>query len=54
MTELDEQVRLGLRQTMSRPASDAEVREFTEFARQHGLPNACRVMLNLNESVFLD
>ncbi|MCA9163037.1 MAG: tryptophan--tRNA ligase [Planctomycetales bacterium] len=53
-TELDEQVRLGLRQTMSRPASDAEVREFTEFARQHGLPNACRVMLNLNEFVFVD
>jgi hypothetical protein len=33
----------------------AEERQALEaYAKAHGLPNTCRVMLNLNEFVFVD
>ena len=37
-----------------RAPSAAEQKQFAAFARQHGLPNLCRVLLNLNEFTFAD
>jgi hypothetical protein len=35
------------------PTADAK-RELEEYAKRYGLPNASRVILNLNEFVFVD
>jgi hypothetical protein len=37
-----------------RPATDLERRALTEISERHGLANACRVILNSNEFVFVD
>ncbi len=37
-----------------RATTAAERKKFAAFARQHGLPNLCRVLLNLNEFTFAD
>ena len=37
-----------------RPPSDAERDALSAFARKHGLPAACRLLLNANEFVFVD
>ncbi len=37
-----------------RTTSAAEQKQFATFARQYGLPNLCRVLLNLNEFTFAD
>ncbi len=37
-----------------RKATADEIREFTEFARTHGLAALCRVLLNSNEFLFVD
>jgi hypothetical protein len=39
---------------LGRDPSDIELRELVAFAREHGLPNACRVIFNLNEFMFID
>jgi hypothetical protein len=51
---LSEQVRLAVRLALSREADDQEVRLLSAYARRHGLPNTCRVILNLNEFVFVE
>ncbi|MCS1409272.1 MAG: hypothetical protein M2R45_02452 [Verrucomicrobia subdivision 3 bacterium] len=45
--------RLFYRVTARIPAVD-ELKLLVEYAEQHGAANACRVMLNLNEFVFVD
>ena len=37
-----------------RPATAAEIAALEALARDHGLPQACRVILNLNEFAFVD
>jgi hypothetical protein len=37
-----------------RPPTDLERRVLTEVAEKHGLANACRLILNSNEFVFVD
>ena len=37
-----------------REPSAGERRDFTEFARRHGLPALCRLLLNSNELLFVD
>ena len=37
-----------------RPDGGRARRRWTAYAKQHGLANACRVILNLNEFVFVD
>lgn len=37
-----------------RPPTDAERRDLASYAEHYGLPAACRVLLNLNEFVFVD
>jgi hypothetical protein len=42
------------RLAFGRAPTEAEREKLTAFAREHGLPNACRVLLNLNEFAFVD
>jgi hypothetical protein len=49
-----EQMSAAVRLALGRPPTEAERAALTEYARQHGLANACRVVLNLNEFVFVD
>jgi hypothetical protein len=37
-----------------REPESAELQELTEYARQFGVPAACRVVFNLNSFVFVD
>ena len=39
---------------IGREASDREKRALEQYAKEHGSANACRVVLNLNEFVFVD
>ena len=47
-------VRAAFRQALGREPTPAEAKGLTEYAAKHGLENACRVILNLNEFVFVD
>jgi hypothetical protein len=49
-TQIDTMFRLCL----SRPATREESDLFQDYIGRHGLPNACRLMWNLNEFVFVD
>ncbi|HEY8505970.1 MAG TPA: DUF1553 domain-containing protein [Gemmataceae bacterium] len=50
----DGQVELGFRLALGRPPTEEEASALGAYAREHGLKNACRVLLNLNEFVFVD
>ena len=39
---------------LGRPATAEEREAFVAYAQQHGLPNLCRVLFNLNEFVFVE
>jgi hypothetical protein len=47
-------ITLAFRLALGRSPTAAESGTLTQFARQNGLPNACRVILNLNEFAFVD
>jgi mono/diheme cytochrome c family protein len=51
---LAEQTSRALRLALGRDATAAERTALAEYARAHGLANACRLILNLNEFVFVD
>ena len=46
-------IRLAYELTLSRPPSEAEARALAGYAAKHGLPNACRLLLNCNEFLFV-
>lgn len=48
------QVRAAFRLALAREPTKSESDALTAHARKHGLANACRVLLNLNEFVFVD
>jgi hypothetical protein len=48
------QLQLGFRLLLGRDPTSAELAELGEFTEMFGLPATCRVMLNLNESLFVD
>lgn len=48
------QVELAFRFALARPPTAAESASLTAYTREHGLPNTCRVILNLNEFAFVD
>ena len=48
------QINAAFRIAFQRSPTDAEHDELTRYAQQHGLANACRLVLNLNEFVFVD
>ncbi len=39
---------------LNRPPRPAELAALTEYCQSHGLANTCRVILNLNEFIFID
>ena len=49
-----EQQIAACRLALGRPPSAEESRVLSAFAREQGLVNACRVILNLNEFAFVD
>lgn len=49
-----ERVTAAVRLAFGRDPSAKERDALAEYAKQHGLANACRVILNLNEFVFVD
>ena len=49
-----EQVQTMFRLALSRPPTAEEQAAFVEYAQQHGLANACRIVINLNEFAFVD
>ncbi len=53
-TGLSQQVDYAFRLAMSRPPTAEELAELTPYAETYGLVNLCRVILNLNEFVFVD
>jgi hypothetical protein len=48
------QIRAVFRIALQRTPTDAERDELVRYVKQHGLANACRLVLNLNEFVFID
>jgi hypothetical protein len=51
---LESEINLAFELAFGRPANAGERKELAAYARQYGLANACRVILNLNEFVFVD
>ena len=51
---LETQVARAHFEAMSRPPTTEELRDLTGFAREHGLPNLCRALFNLNEFSYVD
>jgi hypothetical protein len=47
-------VRAAYRLILQREPTPEESRRVSEYAARHGLPNACRILLNSNEFMFLD
>ncbi len=47
-------VTAAFRLALARPPSADERRKLADYAERYGLANACRVILNLNEFVFVD
>ena len=50
----DEPVAAAFRRAVGRAPTPAERGALAAYAKEHGLANACRVILNLNEFVFVD
>jgi hypothetical protein len=48
------QVAAAYRHALGREPNLEEKRTLAEYAAKHGLANACRLILNLNEFVFVD
>ena len=53
-TDLTAQIELAYRLAFCRRPQAAELELLVPYAGRHGLPNLCRLMLNLNEFVFID
>ncbi len=51
---MPERIDRGFRLAMGRPPSNHERDALVAHARRFGLPNACRLLFNLNEFVFVD
>jgi len=49
-----DQISAAFQLALNRAATDAERKAFAAYADEFGLPSACRVILNLNEFVFVD
>ncbi|MBX9578809.1 MAG: hypothetical protein K2X87_00735, partial [Gemmataceae bacterium] len=47
-------VAAAVRLALGRSATADERAALAAYAKEHGLANACRVVLNLNEFVFVD
>lgn len=52
--DLEHQISAAVRLVLQRDFTERERTVLSNYARQHGLPNACRVLLNSNEFLFVD
>ena len=52
--DLPTKMERAFREALARTPSPKETEILVAYARQHGLANACRVIFNLNEFVFVD
>ncbi len=52
--KLERQLQEAYRLALGRQASAGEIKKMAAYARSYGLTNACRVVLNLNEFIFVD
>jgi hypothetical protein len=52
--ELEGQVAVLFELALGRPATSQEVEEVVAYARKHGIANACRMILNSNEFMFVN
>jgi hypothetical protein len=52
--DLDSQISTAYQRVTGRVPSDVEIAELAAFADHYGLANLCRLLLNLNEFVFVD
>jgi mono/diheme cytochrome c family protein len=52
--ELEEQVRVLFELALGRPATSDEIEALGSYARKHGMANACRMILNSNEFMFVN
>jgi len=52
--EIGAQIERGYWLSVGRAPTPEEAAGLVSYAREHGLPNACRVLLNLNEFAFVD
>jgi hypothetical protein len=53
-SDLEGQIAAAVRATLQRGPSASESQRLTEFAREFGLAEACRLLFNLNEFVYVD
>jgi len=53
-TDLPGQIERAYTLALSRPPRPDEANRLRDYARKHGLPNACRVLINSSEFVFVD
>jgi hypothetical protein len=51
---LEDQIRHAHQLALGRAPDPADLPPLTTFAQSHGLPNLCRLLLNLNEFAFVD
>jgi hypothetical protein len=51
---LESEINLGFELAFGRDANAGERKDLAAYAEQYGLPNTCRVILNLNEFIFVD
>jgi hypothetical protein len=49
-----ERITTAFRLAAGREPSEEELKELSDYGNKHGLANACRVILNLNEFLFVD
>jgi hypothetical protein len=49
-----DQLRHAVQLALSRDADDLELQLLSDYATRHGLPATCRIILNLNEFVFVE
>jgi hypothetical protein len=48
------QIRRAYELALGRSPPEAEVRRLADYAARYGLPNACRLLFNCNEFLFVD
>jgi hypothetical protein len=53
-TDHREQLRIAYRRLFGRVPTEFESQAVMNYARKHGLPNACRFLFNTNEFLFVD
>lgn len=52
--EREDQIEAAYRLLFGRPPTMEERKELRDYIQRHGLSNACRLLFNTNEFVFLD